>query len=66
MTPKSKREIERRVEEMESDTDAEYPVLNSLALIWGYDWERVEWDDNLRRGKDTGEIYQLPGDKTEF
>jgi hypothetical protein len=60
MTRKSKREIERKVNELDTTPYDDYPVLDNLAMLLGYDWEEVEGGERLRRRKDTGQLYYYP------
>lgn len=60
MTRKSKREIERVLDKIDDYPHDEYPRLDTLAELLGYDWEEVEGEDELRRRADTGEIYYFP------
>lgn len=60
MTRKSKREIEQKLDELDPDPADEYPVLDTLAELLGYDWETVEEGEQLVRRKETGQIYYFP------
>lgn len=62
MTRKSRREIERKIEELDPKPSDEYPVVDNLAMLLGYEWEAVEGEDQLHRREDTGELYYFdPG-----
>ena len=60
MTRKTKRDIERKLDEMDANPGQEYPKLDTLAELLGYDWEDVESEDEFWRRKETGQIYYFP------
>lgn len=59
MTRKSKREIEQRLDELDADPADEYPTV-TLAGLFSWEWEPVDENPNLKRRKETGEIYYHP------
>lgn len=59
MTRKSKREIEQRLEELDTDPADEYPTV-TLAGLLAWEWESVDEERNLKRRQETGEIYYHP------
>ena len=59
MTRKSRREIERELDDIEEGSSGEYPTVD-LALLLSYDWEAVDKERNLKRRQDTGEVYYFP------
>lgn len=62
MTRKSKREIKRKVEELEPDPMDGRPVLDTLCELLGYDWEVVDDEKNLWRRQETGRVWYVdPG-----
>jgi len=56
---KSKREIERQLEEIEEGPPGEYPTV-TLCEIFSCEWETVDEERRLERRQDTGEIYYFP------
>lgn len=58
MTRKSPREIERKLEDLETPPAGKYPLVDDLSVMLGYEWETVDEDENLYRRKDTGSIYR--------
>lgn len=51
----SKRDVERRLEDLEEGPKGEYPKP-SLAELLSYEWECVDERRNLYRSKDTNQI----------
>lgn len=62
MTRKSKREIERGLDEIDPNPYDEYPQLDTLAELLSYDWEKVEGEEYLYRRADNNQIHHLPPD----
>lgn len=52
MIRKSRREIERRVNELSDGPAREYPVVDSFARLWGYEWTVVDEDRELYENED--------------
>jgi len=47
MPRRSKREIERRLEEIEPDVRDDYPVVDNLSVLLSQDWNTVDEEQNL-------------------
>ena len=61
MTRKSKRDIERTLEELDPEPSKAYPTVTlAEALREGVKWESVDEEKRLKRREDTGEIYYFP------
>lgn len=60
MTRKSKREIERELDKMDTTPAGEYPQLDTLAEVLSYDWVKVEGEEDLYRREDSGIIHYMP------
>lgn len=60
MTRKSKREIARKLEDIEDGPPGEYPKLDTIVLLLKHDWEIVDEENSLWERQDTGEIYHHP------
>ena len=59
MTRKSKRDIERTLEELDPEPSKQYPTV-SLAEALRYEWETVGEENRLKRRKRTGEVFYFP------
>jgi len=60
MTRKSKREIAKALDDIEDGPPGEYPTLNTISELLGYEWEVVDDENNLWERQDTGQIYHHP------
>jgi hypothetical protein len=61
MTRKSRREIEQTIDELAPEPGDEYPHLDSLAMLLGYEWDFESLgEDRLVEREGDGRVFYVP------
>lgn len=61
MTRKSKREIESRIEDLDPSLRDDYPLLDDLAMLFGYEWDFESMgEDRLVEREEDGKKFLFP------
>ncbi|QDX40280.1 hypothetical protein [Salarchaeum sp. JOR-1] len=61
MTRKSKREIERTIDDLAPEPGDEYPHVESLAMLLGYEWDFESLgEERLVEREGDGKVFYVP------